>query len=375
MSTEEQVVTLVVAGNPVPDPDLLEPLELDYLDPASGWDGVAYIPLERSTKVRRVSPRLALLGAVTTMFAIVGLVVWFNRDRGPADQASPGEVLGSGAGTVLLAPPTGDGGDVIFYAADGRSAGGFVRGAVRTASGEIIGITIHGLDNRTGPGVGGVTTIGGQDVGFGGWAGDIYAAYDLWGDCFGATITTSEGLATEAVVNPSFPADIQTFFGQLTITGETVTVQLPPGWESLGAAASSERYTMRFIASTPAVATIPEFQLEQRPNTGVGVFLADPRSTNPRPTTLSGRPAWLITGSGGWITLIFDHDGTAVSLGARGMTDDQLVAFAATLVPQPWSYTLAVVDNRSVTQRPVDEQLPDQAPPLPQDCDVSLELG
>jgi hypothetical protein len=89
---------------------------------------------------------------------------------------------------------------------------------------------------------------------------------------------------------------------------------------------------------------------------------------------MSGRPAWLITGDGGWITLVFDHDGTAVSLGVGGMTDEQLVAHAATLVPQPWRETLALVDARSATRPPVDEQLPEGLP-LSDYCDVSLELN
>ena len=164
-----------------------------------------------------------------------------------------------------------------------------------------------------------------------------------------------------------------TFFEHLTLTGRVVTERMPPGWQSLGVASSSDRYTMRFVDEAPAVATLPEFELDQRPNTGVGVFLADPRATNPRPTTMSGRPAWLITGDGGSITLVFDHDGTAVSLGVRGMTDEQLVAYAATLVPQPWSETLALVDARSATRPPVDEQLPEGLP-LSDYCDVSLQL-
>jgi hypothetical protein len=206
------------------------------------------------------------------------------------------------------------------------------------------------------------------------------------GGCFAVTITTSAGLAPDGsqhgegdATSFNYPPEFETFFRQLTITrNEALTVQLPPGWQSLGAAASSDRYTMRFVADgleIPALSGLPEFQLDQRPKTGVGVFLADPRATNPRPTTMSGRPAWLITGDGGWITLVFDHDGTAVSLGARGMTDEQLVAFAATLVPQPWSETLALVDARGTTPPPVEEQLPEGLAPLPEYCDVSLELG
>jgi hypothetical protein len=103
------------------------------------------------------------------------------------------------------------------------------------------------------------------------------------------------------------------------------------------------------------------------------VLLADPRTTNPRPTTVSGRPAWLIAGPGQWTTVVFDHDGTAVSLGGRAVSDEQLVAFAARLEPRPWGETVALF-NGTDPRSPVEEQFPERQPRLPADCVVSLNF-
>jgi hypothetical protein len=71
--------------------------------------------------------------------------------------------------------------------------------------------------------------------------------------------------------------------------------------------------------------------------------------------------------------VVFDHDGTAVSLRGRGVTDEELVTLAAQLEPRPWAETVAFfhgTDPRS----PVEEQFPERQPPLSNDCDVSLEF-
>jgi hypothetical protein len=81
-----------------------------------------------------------------------------------------------------------------------------------------------------------------------------------------------------------------------------------------------------------------------------------------------------MTETGGWITLIFDHDGTAVSLRAHGVDEEQVVAFVATLVPRPWGETAALPGGTSPTQTPAEEPPPDGAVPVPAGCDVSLEL-
>jgi Tol biopolymer transport system component len=278
---------------------------------------------------------------------------------------------------TLLAPPTDLEGVAVSEAAQGRSTAGFVQGAVRTAHGEIIGLTVHGPPTVGGFGIGGVVTIGGHDVFVGKGAGDVQLAYSVSEGCYEVTVTTSDGLESPNP-RPGYPLpDVREFFEHLRVTDGIVTVQVPAGWESLGAAAISDRYTLHFIAdgaSVGAPATLLEFQLDQRPDTGVGVFLADPRSTNPRPTTVSGRPAWLITGPGQWTNVAFDDDGTAVSLRGRGVTEEQLVAFAAMLVPRPWQETAALLDGTNPTPPLVEEQLPERLEPLPAGCDVSLEL-
>jgi hypothetical protein len=161
--------------------------------------------------------------------------------------------------------------------------------------------------------------------------------------------------------------------GGTGVDGGRVTVELPPGWQSLGTGAVSDRYIVQFTADVDSQLDA-EFELEQRPATGVGVFLADPGRTNPRPTTLSGRPAWLMTDPEGWTTLVFADAGTAVSLRARGLDDDALVAFAPTLVRRAWGETSALTNGTNPTQTPVEERIQAQRMPLPAGCPVSLAL-
>jgi len=382
MTEEEQIVALFIAANPVPDPDLLEPVgPPHHLDHPSGWgDVVAYTQLERPGATGPARPRLVVPVAVAAVIAVGGLAVWLGHD--PSDgPASSGEVAVSESdGPALLAPPADLAALVVTEAAHGQSDPGFVRGAVQTPSGEIIGITIIG--GLYGGGIGGSQTIGGHTVAVGRGTREDFWSYGVSSGCWWAQATMSDGLETPTALPVPRP-DVETFFRQLTITGTTMTVRLPPGWASLGAAATSDRYTLHFSATvdlgrlgyvTPDPELDAEVQLDQRPNTGVGVFLADPGRTNPRPTTLSGQPAWLMTDSEGWTTLVFDHDGTAVSLRARGLNNDELLDFAATLAPQPWDDTSALLTGTNPPQTPVDEQLPSGHEALPADCDVTLEI-
>jgi hypothetical protein len=380
MSIEDQVTALFVAANPVPEPERLDPLDPpDPLDDLPGWGGVSRnASLGPSERSRLVRPRLVPLVAVAVAMALVGLTVWLYRESRSADQVKHDAAAPVTDGPTLLAPPDPSGpGGVVNQAAHDRSAPGYVRGAVRTPSGEIIGVTAHG-DGGVGTGIGGTTTIGGQEVFFGKGPGDVRWAYSVpvGESCFWVRVTTTAGLDAAGMISSGsyLPSEVQTFFEHLTVTGETVTVRLPPGWESLGAAAESDRYTLYFVRPG-APGTVPEFMLDQRPNTGVGVFLSDPRSTDPRPTTVAGREAWLMTGSGQWTTVVFDHDGIAVSLSGRGVNEEQLVAFAAELEPRPWSETVALFDGSNPRPPPVEGQFPEREPPLPADCDVSIELG
>ena len=71
---------------------------------------------------------------------------------------------------------------------------------------------------------------------------------------------------------------------------------------------------------------------------------------------------------------MFDHDGTAVSLSARGLDEAALVEFAAALVPQPWG-DIAARTTDGPERTSVDEQLPPPfATRLAAGCEFSIHL-
>jgi hypothetical protein len=87
MITEEQVVALIAAANPVPNPDLLDPLEpLDRLDrAAAGGDVVADVernpvrgPRGRS-RIRLVAAGLIAAGLVAAFALVTGSAARMRR--------------------------------------------------------------------------------------------------------------------------------------------------------------------------------------------------------------------------------------------------------------------------------------------------------
>lgn len=345
----------------------------------------------------------ATAAAAVLVVGVGGFVLVLVRDGGTAPGAGPvtepamastPASMGEELPVLLGAPDDLEGLDVTFESL-APAANDHVQGAVRTPRGGVIGLYVQPQVGRIGDGPpdGEARQVGDRVV-----SGDLAEGDEIgnetyfWQeDCAAVALTTSEDLEI-------WTADLVTFVELVTITDGAVTVELPRGWQNLGADTAGDQYNIEFSADIDGVAH--DFVLTQQPDTSVGVFLGHVGLGTPRSVTLAGDPAWLLSRAeggygpeGGWTFVVFDYNGTAVSFGGHDVTDEELLTVAALLVARPRSDTADVLNPHAspvqsteptgLTDGPAPSELPSAATdandePVPtwpwDDCTVSLQL-
>lgn len=126
-------------------------------------------------------------------------------------------------------------------------------------------------------------------------------------------------------------ADATALLTALTIEGRHATVTLPAGWESLGAGTPGSLLQVAFTTNigntTHAVVLMqmPDSPVAVLPSWGAGPIT---------PTTFNGQPAWAVNlerTSPGFTSLIWEDNGTAVSLYGPDVSVDDLKTIASGL--------------------------------------------
>lgn len=307
--------------------------------------------IDPSRTPRRAAPRRAqivkLAAAAVVISGTAGVAIVVTNEHVTAPSSPPTSpplttsAIDVAATRTLLAPPD-DLSHLQVTSATRHMSSPAWEGAVLADGGEVIGMTVQANPQ---PFSGGGGYADGEER----WIGDQRVVggiaegaetgnetYVLEDGCALVAITTSQGLERWA-------DELVEFVENLTISGGAVTIELPPGWQSLGSGAPSEQYGLGFVAYLDTERDY-EFILSQRPDTSLGVYLANPGSDTPRPATLLGEPVWLVGDTGGgWSSLAFEHEGTAALLSGLDVTDELLLAMASNLVERPWRETEALV--------------------------------
>ncbi len=147
-----------------------------------------------------------------------------------------------------------------------------------------------------------------------------FGAVDAWAAPDGSAPTQTRrgvmlGCATLSIVTgvgPAWSADVEAVVGSASVAEAGISVSVPDGWRSLGAAQPGPRYSARLVSQS---ADDPfEVWLRQAPGAPLGVFLSSPE-TNPVEIAGSGS-LWFVRGgtTAGWNTIVGSVDGTAVEL-------------------------------------------------------------
>lgn len=166
--------------------------------------------------------------------------------------------------------------------------------------------------------------------------------------------------------------DVEAFFENVSVDEGRVSVSLPSGWTDLGSGRGPDGHEIEFIADIDGVAA--PFVLTAAYDTQLG-GLSSVAYGMPRPTTVRGGVGYLMSGGtyggGGWTFVGFEEAGTTTILGASGISDEQLLAFAEHLELRPVSELVATkVATTTTTPIAVDSlELPADA------CDVSLDIA
>ena len=81
---------------------------------------------------------------------------------------------------------------------------------------------------------------------------------------------------------------------------------------------------------------------------------------------------WLLGQSGGgWRTVVFDHDGTAVALDGHDVTDAQRLTMVTNLTEQPWS---EIDDSAPAPSMPTESVPMDRAVETQPACAITVEI-
>lgn len=147
--------------------------------------------------------------------------------------------------------------------------------------------------------------------------------------CATLSVTTGQG--------DMWPADLETLTQSLRIDDAGIaTIDLPPGWRSLGAGATADQYLSTLTIRSEGT----DYRLNSRQTIGqpVGVFLFSPE-TNPVPVGDEGDNVWLIEGgtTPGWNTIVGVRNDTLYEISGLAPLD-VLLATAESLQP------VAVID-------------------------------
>lgn len=310
--------------------------------------------LVRTTPPPRRSPVVVWLAAAACVALVVGGLAFLSgRDAKPAvsDQpavttstvapdstAPPTSPLPSAAGeAIVLAPPAGS--SIRLISARHWGNGGIASGAVVAPDGTVFSISVG-----TGPTWlpdtdqwdaipserRALDTIAGRDVAAmidGSAPGQIYRT--VRDDCWSIELVTADA--------PMWSGEVTTFISAITpnrdvqpVDDYAVTVDVPDGWTSLGAARFLESWTMELQVDIDG--TRHDVHLAQRPNAPVGVLLSG--ESNPVPFDHNGRQWWavdIVTTPG--MTSVIGDEGFGAFHIASDLTTEQLVEIIDELTP------------------------------------------
>jgi hypothetical protein len=314
--------------------------------------GLHALPLEPARRHHSSAPRVLAVAACTA-FVIGGLVFIGGRskpDTTPANQpdTSPSEVgvpttmpnaTNDATGGVVLAPPPTESVELLSAMEFDRSA--TAAGALTAPDGTVFSLIVS--NGPTWPPSGNdwnaipaerrdVRTVAGREVAAIIDATSPTQIYRTVRDsCWAVEVVTAD--------EATWSDDVTTLIGALRINdsftsadGAAVSVDVPPGWTSLGGGRMLTSWVMELTVDIDGHPH--NVHLAQVPNAPVGFLLAG--ESNPRPFDHNGRQWWTvdIVTTPGMTSVIGTTD-----LGAFHITSDlptdELVTIVDTLVPTP----------------------------------------
>lgn len=317
--------------------------------------------LDPDRRTHRARATIALVAASLVVLGTAGVAFVVGRGVDMAT-SEPTTTAAVEADPILLGPTPGFADLQVTSTTRALTFAARHGGAVRTASGDIIGLAVY--PNPDALPSGDSRQIGGYRVVL---APFEETGYRIEDGCVMAAITTSSGVGR-------WGSDLIAFVDELSIDDGRVVVDLPEGWRSLGSGLLSEVFTISVWANLSSDVDY-NFRVTQRPHTSIGVFFADPGSESPLPITLFGEPAWFFSDDGGVEqSLVFQDGPTAVRIGGKYVSEDQLRWVAANLTEQPWSVSTAMGPAAPAPEPTLASETTEPAANANDACPISLEI-